>query len=39
MVLDRGYIDRLSMTLPAEGKVENALGLIREYATEKAAGG
>lgn len=37
LVLDRGYIDGLSKTLPEDGKVEKALGLIREYAAEKAA--
>jgi hypothetical protein len=38
MVPDRGYIDGLSMTLPADEKVENALALIREYAAGKAVG-
>jgi hypothetical protein len=39
LALDRGYIDGLSMTLPEDGKVENAIGLIREYAAGMAAGG
>ena len=39
LALDRGYIDGLSMTLPQDGKVDNALGMIREYAAGKAAGG
>lgn len=39
LALDRGYIDGLSMTLPEDGKVENAISMIREYAAGKAAGG
>jgi len=39
LTLDRGYLDGLAMTLPEDGKVENVLGLIREYAAGKAAGG
>jgi hypothetical protein len=39
LALDRGYIDGLSMTLPADGKIETTLALIREYAAGKAAGG
>lgn len=37
LALDRGYIDGLSMTLPQDGRVENVLGLVSEYATGKAA--
>jgi hypothetical protein len=36
LMLDRGYIDKLSMTMPNDRKVENAIGLIREYATGRA---
>ena len=39
LALDRGYIDGLSLTLPEDGKVQNAVGMIREYAAGKAAGG
>jgi hypothetical protein len=35
LVLDRGYIDRLSMTLPEDVKVESILVLIREYVAER----
>jgi hypothetical protein len=38
LMLDRGYIDELSLSLPKDGKVENAVGLIREYAAGKTAG-
>jgi hypothetical protein len=38
LVLDRGHIDGLSMTLPVDGKVENAVGLIREFTAVKATG-
>jgi hypothetical protein len=34
LVLDRGYIDGLSMTLPEDKKLQNALCMIREYAAE-----
>jgi hypothetical protein len=39
LVQDRGYIDGLSMTIPEDAKVKNALGLVREYVARKAAGG
>jgi len=39
LALDRGYIDGLSITLPEDGKVENALGLVRGYAAGKAVEG
>jgi hypothetical protein len=37
LVLDRGYIDRLSMNLPEDVNVESILGLIKEYVAGKAS--
>jgi len=39
LMVDRGYMDGLAMTLPKDGNLVNALGLIREYVAGKAAGG
>lgn len=39
IVLDRAYIEGLSMTLPKERDVEDALGIVREFVAGKAAKG
>jgi hypothetical protein len=39
LMLERGYIEALAKTLPEDGTVKRALGLIREYTAAKAAGG
>jgi hypothetical protein len=39
LALDRGYMDGLAVTLPKGMDVEDALGIVREYAAVKAAEG